>query len=129
MDRKKLMALLLSLVLSLGLAGGANAANRTAADFPDYDSRAWYAEAMAAAVEDGLLRGTDKGLLNPQGNLTRAEMAAIIPAAPAPTTITLSLLTVVPFLSRACLITSRHTPPSHTPDTRPRCSPAAQRWR
>ena len=58
-----------------------------------------------------------------------AEMAAIIPAAPAPTTITLSLLTVVPFLSRACLITSRHTPPSHTPDTRPRCSPAAQRWR
>ena len=78
MDRKKLMALLLSLVLSLGLAGGANAANRTAADFPDYDSRAWYAEAMAAAVEDGLLRGTDKGLLNPQGNLTRAEMAVII---------------------------------------------------
>ena len=66
MDRKKLMALLLSLVLSLGLAGGANAANRTAADFPDYDSRAWYAEAMAAAVEDGLLRGTDKGLLNPR---------------------------------------------------------------
>ena len=78
MDRKKLMALLLSLVLSLGLAGGANAANRTAADFPDYDSRAWYAEAMTAAVEDGLLRGTDKGLLNPQGDLTRAEMAAII---------------------------------------------------
>ena len=32
---------------------------------------------MAAAVEDGLLRGTDKGLLNPQGDLTRAEMAAI----------------------------------------------------
>ena len=30
------------------------------------------------AVEDGLLRGTDKGLLNPQGNLTRAEMAVII---------------------------------------------------
>ena len=78
MDRKKLMALLLSLVLSLGLVGTASAADRTAADFPDYDSRAWYAEAMAAAVEDGLLRGTDKGLLNPQGNLTRAEMAAII---------------------------------------------------
>ena len=65
-------------MLSLGLAGGADAATKTAADFPDYDSRAWYAEAMAAAVEDGLLRGTDKGLLNPQGNLTRAEMAAII---------------------------------------------------
>ena len=78
MDRKRLTALLLSLVLSLGLAGGANAAAKTAADFPDYDSQAWYAEAMAAAVEDGLLRGTDKGLLNPQGNLTRAEMAAII---------------------------------------------------
>ena len=78
MKCKRLTALLLSLVLSLGLAGGANAAAKTAADFPDYDSQAWYAEAMAAAVEDGLLRGTDKGLLNPQGNLTRAEMAAII---------------------------------------------------
>ena len=78
MKHKRILLLLLSLVLSLGLAGGANAAAKTAADFPDYDSRAWYAEAMAAAVEDGLLRGTDKGLLNPQGNLTRAEMAAII---------------------------------------------------
>ena len=69
---------MLALSLALGLAVTAQAAERRAADFPDYDSRAWYAEAMAAAVEDGLLRGTDKGLLNPQGNLTRAEMAAII---------------------------------------------------
>ena len=76
-NQNRMITLLLSLVLSLGLAGGANAATKTAADFPDYDSRAWYAAAMAAAVEDGLLRGDDKGLLNPQGHLTRAEMAQI----------------------------------------------------
>ena len=78
MKRQRVLCLLLALSLALGLAVTAQAAERRAADFPDFDSRAWYAEAMTAAVEDGLLRGTDKGLLNPQGDLTRAEMAAII---------------------------------------------------
>ena len=64
MDRKRLTALLLSLVLSLGLAGGANAAAKTAADFPDYDSQAWYAEAMAAAVVEGAKeKGAEVSLL------------------------------------------------------------------
>lgn len=49
-----------------------------AEDFRDFDDRAWYAEAVEAAVDDGLLIGTDKGLLEPDGNLTRAEMAAVI---------------------------------------------------
>ena len=50
---------------------------KTAADFPDYDKDAWYAEAVSAAVDNDLLQGTNKGKLNPQGDLTRAEMAAI----------------------------------------------------
>ena len=78
MKRQRVLCLLLALSLALGLAVTAQAAERRAADFPDFDSRAWYAEAMTAAVEDGLLRGTDKGLLIPQGDRTRAEMAAII---------------------------------------------------
>ena len=59
--------------------GSASAAgSRTAADFPDYDAAAWYAQAVSAAVDNGLLKGTDQGKLNPEGNLTRAEMAAIV---------------------------------------------------
>ena len=76
MKHKRLLCLLLALVLCLGLVGTAFAAS--ARDFPDYDSRAWYADAMKAAVDNGLLRGDDKGLLRPDGYLTRAEMAAII---------------------------------------------------
>ena len=73
-----LLALTLALALCLGLMTIASAANLTADDFSDYNSKAWYAEAMSDAVEDGLLRGDDKGLLRPDGYLTRAEMAAIV---------------------------------------------------
>ena len=76
--RRRLTALTLALALCLGLMTIASAATLTADDFPDYNSKAWYAEAMSAAVEDGLLRGDDKGLLRPDGYLTRVEMAAIV---------------------------------------------------
>lgn len=74
--QKRIVTLLLALALTLGLATVASAA--TVQDFPDYDSGAWYADAVRSAVEDGLLRGDDKGLLRPDGYLTRAEMAAIV---------------------------------------------------
>ena len=74
--QKRIVTLLLALTLTLGLATVASAA--TVRDFPDYDSGAWYADAVRSAVEDGLLRGDDKGLLRPDGYLTRAEMAAIV---------------------------------------------------
>ena len=77
--RSKLLTLALTLALSLGLMGSASAADpKTAADFPDFDSGAWYAQAVSAAVDNGLLEGTDQGLLLPEGNLTRAEMAAMV---------------------------------------------------
>lgn len=77
--RSKLLTLALTLALSLGLMGSASAAGtKTAVDFPDYDATAWYAQAVSAAVNEGLLEGTDQGKLNPEGNLTRAEMAAMV---------------------------------------------------
>ena len=76
MKQKHILSLLLALALCLGIAGAAFAAS--ARDFPDYDSRAWYADAVRAAVDNGLLRGDDRGLLRPNGHLTRAEMAAVI---------------------------------------------------
>lgn len=79
MKCKRLTVLLLSLVMCLGLIGSASAAIPKRADqFPDFNSKMWYAEAVTTAVENGLLIGTDEGLLKPNGNLTRAEMAAVI---------------------------------------------------
>ena len=75
----KLLALALTLALSLGLVGSASAAGgKTAADFPDFAATAWYAQAVSSAVDNGLLEGTDQGLLLPEGNLSRAEMAAMV---------------------------------------------------
>lgn len=79
MKCKHITALVLSLALSLGLMGSASAAGgKTAADFPDFNRGAWYAQAVSAAVDNGLLEGTDQGLLLPEGNLSRAEMAAMV---------------------------------------------------
>ena len=73
--------MILAVVSCLSLAVGASAANTTtrkATDFKDYDAKAWYAEAVSAAVDNGLLYGKSSTTLDPNGDMTRAEMAAII---------------------------------------------------
>ena len=81
MKRKRILAMILAVASCLSLAVGASAANTTtrkATDFKDYDSKAWYAEAVSAAVDNGLLYGKSSTTLDPNGDMTRAEMAAII---------------------------------------------------
>ena len=81
MKRKRILALFLAAVSCLSLAVSASAANtvnRKATDFKDYDRTAWYAEAVSAAVDNGLLYGKSSTMLDPNGDMTRAEMAAII---------------------------------------------------
>ena len=65
----------LSLAVS---ASAANTVNRKATDFRDFDKSAWYAEAVSAAVDNGLLYGKSSTTLDPGGDMTRAEMAAVI---------------------------------------------------
>ncbi len=81
MKKKRILALFLAAVSCLSLAVSASAANtvnRKATDFRDYDRTAWYAEAVSAAVDNGLLYGKSSTILDPNGDMTRAEMAAII---------------------------------------------------
>ena len=81
MKKKRILAMILAVVSCLSLAVGASAANTTtrkATDFKDYDAKAWYAEAVSAAVDNGLLYGKSSTTLDPNGDMTRAEMAAII---------------------------------------------------
>ena len=81
MKHKRILALFLAAVSCLSLAVSASAANSTtrkATDFRDYDRTAWYAEAVSAAVDNGLLYGKSATVLDPNGDMTRAEMAAII---------------------------------------------------
>ena len=81
MKHKRILAMILAVASCLSLAVGASAANTTtrkATDFRDYDRTAWYAEAVSAAVDNGLLYGKSATIIDPNGAMTRAEMAAII---------------------------------------------------
>ena len=80
MKHKRILAMLLAVASCLSLAVSASAAStaRKATDFKDYDRTAWYAEAVSAAVDNGLLYGKSSTTLDPNGDMTRAEMAAII---------------------------------------------------
>ena len=81
MKKKRILALFLAAVSCLSLAVSASAAGTTtrkATDFKDYDRSAWYAEAVSAAVDNGLLYGKSATVIDPNGDMTRAEMAAII---------------------------------------------------
>ena len=81
MKKKRILAMVLAVASCLSLAVGASAANSTtrkAMDFKDYDAKAWYAEAVSAAVDNGLLYGKSATVIDPNGDMTRAEMAAII---------------------------------------------------
>ena len=72
-----ILAVASCLSLAVSVIGGTVA--RKATDFRDYDRKsAWYAEAVSAAVDNGLLYGKSATIIDPNGDMTRAEMAAII---------------------------------------------------
>ena len=80
MKHKRILAMLLAVASCLSLAVSASAAStaRKATDFKDFDRNAWYADAVSAAVDNGLLYGKSSTIIDPNGDMTRAEMAAII---------------------------------------------------
>ena len=70
---KKLLAMVLALVMTLSLAVSANAA------FKDADKvSADYSEAVAVLNGMGVFKGYEDGSFQPQGDITRAEVAAIV---------------------------------------------------
>ena len=80
MKKKRILAMILAVASCLSLAVSASAAStaRKATDFKDFDKSAWYADAVNAAVDNGLLYGKSSTIIDPNGDMTRAEMAAII---------------------------------------------------
>ena len=80
MKKKRILAMILAVASCLSLAVSASAAStaRKATDFKDFDRNAWYADAVSAAVDNGLLYGKSSTIIDPNGDMTRAEMAAII---------------------------------------------------
>ena len=81
MKGKRILAMILAVASCLSLAVSASATNtpnRKATDFRDFDRTAWYAEAVSTAVDNGLLYGKSSTIIDPNGDMTRAEMAAII---------------------------------------------------
>ena len=72
------MILAIASCLSLAVSASAASTARKATDFRDFDRTAWYADAVSAAVDKGLLYGKSATVIDPNGDMTRAEMAAII---------------------------------------------------
>ena len=72
------MILAVASCLSLAVSASAASTARKATDFRDFDRTAWYADAVSAAVDKGLLYGKSATVIDPNGDMTRAEMAAII---------------------------------------------------
>ena len=70
---KKLLAMVLALVMTLSLAVSANAAFKDADKVSDT-----YEEAVAVLNGMGVFKGYEDGSFQPQGNITRAEVAAIV---------------------------------------------------
>ena len=69
---KKLLAMVLALVMTLSLAVSANAFKDDKSISDDY------AEAVAVLNGMGVFKGYEDGSFQPEGNITRAEVATII---------------------------------------------------
>ena len=70
---KKILALALALVMTLSVMSVANAAFTDAKDFT-----AEYTEAAEVLTSLGVLKGYTDGSFQPKGEITRAEVAAIV---------------------------------------------------
>ena len=70
---KKLLAMVLALVMTLSLAVSANAAFKDDKSISDD-----YAESVAVLNGMGVFKGYEDGSFQPKGNITRAEVAAIV---------------------------------------------------
>lgn len=78
MKSKRVLSALLALALIFGLVAGClavSAAEETS--FSDISGH-WAEETLNRAVENGLLQGTNDGLLRPNDKLSRAQLAAIV---------------------------------------------------
>ena len=73
---KKFLALVLAMVMAMSLMITANAANVEFDDSKDIDPR--FEEAALVLSGLGVFKGNDEGNFNPKGEITRAEVAAII---------------------------------------------------
>ena len=72
---KKVVAIVLVLALSLGLISPALAQT---SPFHDVSPDAWYADAVAFVYEEGIMGGVGGNQFNPQGNVSRAEVTALL---------------------------------------------------
>ena len=71
--KRKICALMLALGLTAAVTGQA-----AAAAFTDVPSGAWYAEAVAAVSDGGIMNGTTTTTFSPDGQVTRGMVAAVL---------------------------------------------------
>lgn len=75
--KKRVLALLAACAVALSLAVPASAAVEDTG-FSDVAADAWYAQAVAHCVENGLMSGTDENVFSPNDTMSRAMLAAVL---------------------------------------------------
>ena len=76
--KRKIIALLLTLTMLVSMAPAVFAAD---AEFTDVPKDAWYSQAVAWAVENGITGGIGNGLFGPDNTCTRAQVVTFLWAA------------------------------------------------
>lgn len=74
--KKKIVSLVLALMLCLSCALPASAAGR--GKFTDVPDNAWYAKAVNALADGGILAGRGNGKFDPNANVTLAELSVVL---------------------------------------------------
>lgn len=74
--KKKIVALVLALMLCLSCALPVSAAGEN--KFTDVPDNAWYAEAVNALADGGVLKGRGNGIFDPTAPVTLAELSVVL---------------------------------------------------
>ena len=75
---KKLVSLLLAVIMIAAATAAAIPATAEGTPFSDVEADRWSAGAIAYAAENGYMVGVADGLFDPEGALTRAQVAAVL---------------------------------------------------
>lgn len=67
-----------SIALLLAISCSTSAFALSASDFSDYNSKAWYSNAIQYVVDNGIMYGTDNSKLEPDRYITRAEFVSMV---------------------------------------------------
>ena len=75
---KKLLSIILSILMVLGIFGTLTVSAATALPFADIKASAWYYDEVKTVYEEGIMEGKTADSFAPKANMTRAEFVTVL---------------------------------------------------